>query len=109
MAFIFFVDIFYMNYLDLLPHNIFDFIFDFIFKDYYDDFNQFLTYQYDCDLNVLNKSFKKPSIVYIFTTYTGKDVEYLYHLILLFNLKNKHNISIKKSVKILNKILKKNI
>jgi len=57
--------------------------------------------QCDCDLNVLNKSYKKLSIVYIFTTYTDQDVDYLYDLIFLFtNIKNKHNISIKRSIKV---------
>ena len=98
-----------MNYLDLLPNDIAVYIYDIVNKSYYLAINKHLFDVYHCHLDLLNKAFKKPSIAYIFTMYTGKSIEELYTTLLLFNFKNKYPLSVKESISVLNKHIKKNI
>jgi sporulation protein YlmC with PRC-barrel domain len=98
-----------MNYM---PYDIVLYIYDFVdeyYLSYYNAFHQFFTHKYECNLYVLNQYYKKPSIVYIYTTFTGKSIERLYDILLYFNTKHKHHITIRKSVYIINKHLKKHL
>lgn len=98
-----------MNYI---PKDIVEYIYSIVeqyYISYFHAFNLFLKQKYHCDLYVLKQYYEKPSVIYIFVTYTGKSVDTLYKQILLFNLKYKHQMSIKKSVYIINNQLKKNI
>ena len=98
-----------MNYLpiDMVLH-IYSFV-DQYYVSYYNAFHLFLKHKYECNLHVLNQYYKKPSIIYIFCIFTGKSVERLYDLVLYFNTKNKHHMTISKSLSILNKYLAKQL
>ena len=96
-----------MNYIDLLPNDISAYIYELAYLPYYNHFCDFLIKKYHFNLTVLNKYYRTHSLVYIFTTYTNKSVEQLYEVILLFNVKNKHNLSIQKSIFVINHLLKK--
>lgn len=94
-----------MNYFDLLPDDIIQYIYSFVKQSYCQALLAFLTKTYKCDLLYLSKAYKTSSLLYIFVTHTGKSVERLYHIIFLFNLKNKSHISIKQSIYIINKYI----
>lgn len=98
-----------MNRLDLLPTHIKDVIYMYAFDTYYDDYNAFLIYKYDCNLKLIKHYFTGPklNIKYIYCTYNDKNLYQLYNTIMIFNLKHKYPINIKQSLTILNSHLKK--
>jgi len=98
-----------MNHIGFLPNDIVLYIYQLLHISYFKAFNSFLIHKYDCDLDMLSKSYIEPSVTYIFARKVDKCVDILYHDILFFNLRNKYYFSIKKSVNIINKHLKNNI
>lgn len=96
------------NYLDLLPDDIISYIYQLVddaYLNYFNHFCKFIFSMYRIDVALLAKTAYKPSIVFIYCSYTHLSLDSLYKHISLFNHRYKYFWNIHKSLFIIDKFL----